>query len=355
MLQLFKTEGEVSWREAMLIALALFALHQLVQGAVQLYLDKKLLDWCLFDCYWYSNVALGYDATPTFHDKRDAADWAFFPLFPLLARAFNMVTGVPVLLSLVVTSKLCFLAAITVFIRYCSLLESRLNPWITGSVLALTPYSIYADAGYSESLFLLSSLLALLALHNRRYVQAGIWGALLSATRVVGGGFGFAFVVFVLQRWRSERNRWLDIVLGLSLVPLGLALFMAHLYFKTGDALAFSHIQVAWNRVPQNPLNYLEIFNWYYGFHLGFGLFALAWLCYRRHYPLAMFALVATLLPLTTGLWAMPRYIWWQAPLLVVAAEVCHWRGLWRLWLPLLVLGLIFTNVAWLNQEKWLL
>ena len=48
---------------------------------------------CSWDCGWYQNIAEhGYHAQPTEHPLGEA-NWAFFPLFPLLARAAGWATG----------------------------------------------------------------------------------------------------------------------------------------------------------------------------------------------------------------------------------------------------------------------
>jgi hypothetical protein len=155
------------------------------------------------------------------------------------------------------------------------------------------------------------------------------------------------------QGHKVRAGRWREVLWGLLLLPLGTALFMAYLHALTGDALAFSHVQRAWGRVPQNPLGYVlagmtgsPINQLRVGMVMMAGAMLL-WLCWRRQWALAAFTLVCTALPLTTGLWAMPRYIWWQAPVMfVVASGIRRFRLGWAY----LVIGSAlsaFMYVSW--------
>lgn len=49
---------------------------------------------CSWDCDWYLGIVkVGYQLQPEGHDAGDAANWAFFPLFPLLTRALALAGG----------------------------------------------------------------------------------------------------------------------------------------------------------------------------------------------------------------------------------------------------------------------
>jgi hypothetical protein len=105
----------------------------------------------------------------------------------------------------------------------------------------------------------LLSLAAILAARDGRWLDAGIAGALLTATRgnallilVPLVGVGLMVKGRQLEVDRAERggrsSRW-----WLLLVPLGLAAYATYLHVRFGDALAFAHAMAAWNRTLAAP------------------------------------------------------------------------------------------------------
>jgi hypothetical protein len=312
------------------ITLLVFLFNQLFEF-LHLYASTatyaNLCDW---DCGWYAGVVQnGYDLAPHAHAKADAANWAFFPSLPIVAAIIAKLSPWTSHTALLVTSKCFFFMAIFAFIRFTALYAPRLPTWVAACVVGLHPYAIYGNVGYTESMFLFFSCVSLIALRQQRFLTAGVAGAVLSAVRPTGVFILFAVLHAVVKQMpRTGSDERIRMLLAVMLVPLGLALFMWYLHFRVGDALAFSHVQIAWERLPSNPFTHLlnglrsqqpldQLCAW-------MSITALsmtAYLAWRREYGLALFALCATLIPLSTGLLAMPRYLWWQAPLLLVVAQ----------------------------------
>lgn len=297
-------------------------------------------DFCIWDCPWYSSIIdEGYFIEPKGHEKGDAANWAFFPAFPIIAMIVKNIFGVATHIALVLTSKLFLLLGLFAFMK---LVEHELGGkyvFLAGILVAFNPYIIYAHAGYTETLYFFFSASAFLALKRKQWIIAGLAGGLMSATRVVGVLFTFVYVIRLLPELRhfGDLEKISRYLLGLLLLPLGMSLYMVYLQFHTGDAMAFSHIQVAWGRSLQNPFSNLWI-----GLTTGsavkaiFALLALimaAWLLFKKYYHYGLFLLLTTLLPLSTGLESLPRYVMWQVPflfglvLLLSKREAIAWIG----------------------------
>jgi hypothetical protein len=280
---------------------------------------------CQWDCGWYTSiVADGYHRNPVAHPKGDAANWAFFPAFPLFAKAVALTTGVSAQFALILSSKVFLIFSLWAFL---ALVEKELGSdakLLAGLVVAFNPYIIYAHAGYTETLYFFLTTLSFLFLHGRRFILAGMAGALLSATRLVGIVFLFPYLLNSSKFLRENNLRSYvpAFLLGALLVPLGLGLYMAYLHLHVGDALAFKHIQVAWGRSVENPFSILIAGFSASGWERFFALSALAslamsiWLVIQRRLDYALFLVIVTLIPLSTGLWSMPRYIFWQMPFL---------------------------------------
>ena len=289
----------------------------------------KLAYDCKWDCGWYQTiVSRGYDAAPYGNPDQDAANWAFFPLFPMSAAVLKSVFRVDPFTATVLASKLELFGAIYAFLLWLRPhLSGFQECFFAGSLVALNPYLIYAHAGYSEPLYLMIACLGFWALERQRWILAGALGALLSADRFVGLLFALTYAMVALREvaWlRRAKSRPWDMLIGLLLCPLGLVLFALYLYHRTGDALAFAHVQVAWGRGHANPFAVLWHTFYQHGWQrvwavmVVIGLGVSGWLL-RRYPQYGVFLLLSVLIPCTSGtLISFPRYLWWQPPFLFV-------------------------------------
>ena len=281
------------------------------------------------DAWLYRDIAEhGYDRS-----SRDA----FFPLFPLLARA----TGADFPLAGLLISNAALLVAL----------------WLLGAVtmrsggsaddasramfyLAFFPTSYFLSLPVTEGLFLALTLAATLLALQGRWLGAGVAGGLATATRFAGilllplllllecGGRAAALKAPLTRR----TPKW-----WLLLVPCGLAAFMAHLYRVTGDALAFVHVQTQfgrtfswralvgqlhtfaqpWNLVALNAATALLL------------VLAALHLLVKREWAFGLYTLGSALLPLASGSFqSMARYAAVAFPLFFWLAA----RGRTPLW-----------------------
>lgn len=331
--------------------------------------DDYLAALCRWDCGFYRSVALGY------HDlsqvqRGGSANWAFFPLYPLLVGTLQAVTGLGWnMAGFVVSNTLGLLAAAAArpLIR-----GSERAYWLFVIGLLLGPFSLLFSLPYSESLFILLTILALRALQRSDYLVAGLWGALMSATRVTGLLIGVAILVQAIQdslrtgiapaalpaRLLGDRR----LLLAGLLVPLGLIAFMLHLKFAIGDGLAFSRVQIAWGRNIGNPLtNWLDVMtsSWPFTGHFGlfsthawfagFGFVLAAVLAATGRWAAAAFCVAALLLSLSAGLTSLTRFFAGLAPLCFPLAEWIG-RSRWATWItaPLAVALGVGVTMGWL-------
>jgi hypothetical protein len=350
-------------RPEILAAFALFIANQLVEFTVVYLFEFNHRNLCAWDCTWYSSlVSHGYDLEPHRNPKGDMANWAFFPLFSYLAKALQLISGLPASISVVVTGKIFFLAAILAFIKFGRTYSPDLNPLLLGSVLALNPYAIYGNTGYTEPLFLLGSCAFFIALKKENYLTSGLLGGLLSSIRFVGAAASLSYILLAIPKFiRSSTQDRLRIYTGLLFVPSGLAAFMLYLYFHTGDALAFANIQTAWGRELQNPFMLLKqgltgnAFEKYLAVTAIYGIACSVFFVGRRQFELAIFTAICTILPLTTSLTSLPRYVWWQAPVLLASAMLISRRQAWAIFTPVYITTLVFMYYGWFNGKVFVI
>jgi hypothetical protein len=195
-----------------------------------------------WDSVWFLTIAdSGYDGG----DRT-----AFFPLYPLLVRIGGML-GSP-LVAAIVLSCAAFVVALAALHRLAVIeVGEEAARWTVLSV-ALFPGALWFSAAYSESLFLMVSVGAVLAARQRRWVVAGLLGALAAATRSAGLVLLVPLALLWLDARRAREARTAD-VLWLALVPLGLAAFCGYLALAGHPADAPFSAQDTWHRTLVGP------------------------------------------------------------------------------------------------------
>lgn len=343
------------------IASLLFTANQLIEFLLIKLFKANYSDLCIWDCWWYSSLVLNhYDTEPHAHPKMDAANWAFFPFVPIAAKILFSITTLSAQTSLILTSKLFFLLAIYFFTKMVRAYSPDTPYIISGSIAAFNPYAIYGNVGYTESAFLLFSSLFFYNLKKEKFIAAAMSGAILGSVRFAGI---FSLPSYLLSAFRKTKEADYPIIyfiFGALLIPIGLAAFMFYLYLLVGDALAFSNIQRAWGRIPGNPI--IILYNGFLGGPWGkywatislMAILGAAYLAYKKMYEFAIFSILCTIIPLSTGLWAMPRYIFWQPPILfLIAYFLRKKRKIWTLFLLISTIAQGIMYMGWTSGKAW--
>ena len=202
--------------------------------------------WAHWDGVWFLRISANGYADP--HSP------AFFPLYPVAVRGVGWLLGGRFELGGIVLSLI-------VFAGCCALLFALVNADLGPRVallsvvyLTLFPTSFFFQAICSEGLFLLLTLACFCFARDGRWWLAGLAGFLATLTRSAGVLLVVPMLVYYFE-WRDWRLVRTDAhVLALLLVPAGLVAWMAYLWHRTGDPLAFSHVQRDWGRASRPPL-----------------------------------------------------------------------------------------------------
>ncbi|HEY6432550.1 MAG TPA: hypothetical protein VIZ17_11260 [Acetobacteraceae bacterium] len=302
---------------------------------------------CQWDCGWYISIAGGgYDSTSHLVGHYPQANWAFFPLYPLLLHCFDGLTTIAPRASGLVISTACFIAFAVVGSRYRAMTRSPESVWTWLLLLTMWPYGFYFHAVYTEALYAALAILGLLALEAGQPFAAGCASALLTATRPTGIVFAAWIAGDRLVRATLAGSVWRAGValLPALIAPAGLLAFMLLLYMKAGDPLAFVHIEAGWQHTARDPaavlwsgfttfsFRPLRIGQPYLAAWAVLGLAAGGWLLVARRFAEAWLCGMTVIMALASGtLWSMPRFVAANPAFLLACADLLvaiRWRML---------------------------
>ena len=212
----------------------------------------ELLDVALqWDGQWYHQIVLsGY----SYHPQRMSAV-AFFPLYPLLARALAAVTGLRAELALLAVSHAFLIATFVLLMAYVQQRfpgEGPQRARLAALSLAVFPMAFFMTMAYTESLFLFLCLAALYAIERRApplAVAAVI--ALATATRAAGVALLVPLAMHVWDQRSSARQAAASLLYLVPVACLGLLAYMLYQFQQFGTPLAFAQTQDNWRMVPR--------------------------------------------------------------------------------------------------------
>ncbi|MGO8685331.1 MAG: mannosyltransferase family protein [Thermoleophilia bacterium] len=354
--------------------------------------------WKHWDGDWFILIAqYGYDPIRA----------AFFPLYPDLMHVLAVPIGNYPLAGILI-SLVCYGAAMVVLYRLVKAdLGSRVALWSV-LLLSFAPTAFYFQAVYSESLFLLLTVLSFAAGRQGRWLLAGLAGLLAALTRSAG-----LLLALPLAWMWLEQRRGRPIVLPgstasaavpsakpshvlslgwLLLVPAGLLIYMAYTWYRFHNALLFMSAEKHWHRrlalptttvingthtviqslrtIAAHPATFFTLTRlpfrdqWitvsnltaFIALLIGLALLALCWRKLPSVYTL--FAAVSLGLPLCyptpgTPLLSLPRFVLVDFPLFIALAAVVaeHRKTRWLLLVLMTAAMLLFT--AWFANDMW--
>lgn len=202
-----------------------------------------------FDSGWYRDIARdGYGPPPPAGQE---SEHAFFPLYPYLARAVHIATGLRVFPSLLLVAWASFLLALPLFLEEARRRGVPGDPWRALPFLLLYPSAFFLQAAYSDAVFFLVALLAFRALRARNVAGAVALGFVAGLCRAPAAALGPALAV----AWWLEENgtavRWKVRTLApaafLGVAPLAGALsYMFGIGLMKGEPDLFFRVMAAW-------------------------------------------------------------------------------------------------------------
>ncbi len=219
--------------------------------------------WGGFDGVHYLTIAeSGYVADFT---------QAFFPLFPWVIGVVSKYLSLNSLYSALLVGNLSLLAAICLF---WSLLRIDFRAGQSRQIilsLLFFPTAFFFGAVYGESFFLSLVFGSFLAARKKKWLLAGIIGAMATGTRFVGI---FLIPALAVEYWLQIKESGKDIskvklssiipIASICVVSFGLIAYMVYSKQHFNDALKFIHSQPAFGASRSDKIILLYQVFWRY-------------------------------------------------------------------------------------------
>ena len=338
-------------------------------GPINYHLSPQLFSWANFDGEHYLSIAIfGYKGL----------EQAFFPVYPMLISFFAKPLSEDLLSSLInstiiglIISNAVFLLALIILYELIRKDFSKKIALLTISLLLIFPTSFYFGALYNEALFLLLSVNSFISARNGKWMQAGIWGAFASGTRIFGI---LLFPALLIEAYIQGEK--LSKALWTLLIPLGLGIYMLYQYLTVGDALAFYHLQKLVGEQHQSGLTLLPQVYFRYvkmiltvdkgsfiyqtiwlEFLIGIMFFALPIYGYFKKIRLSylFYAMAGFLLPSIQGSFSsVPRYVLILFPsFIILALWLDRLPKILRIFFFLLIIPLLIIETSLFLRGYW--
>jgi 4-amino-4-deoxy-L-arabinose transferase-like glycosyltransferase len=191
--------------------------------------------WSRADASWFLAIAEhGYDRSGTA---------VFYPLYPLAIGLLGRALGGAYIVAGIVVSLACCAAAFALLYRLARPRLGDDGARLAVLYLALFPMSLFLQAVYSESLYLLCCLAAFVLAEQRRWLPAGVMAGLAILTRIAGLAL---LPAIVLLAWRSPERR--RATLSLLVAPGLASLYPLYLEWKLQAPFSPIAGEAGWNR-----------------------------------------------------------------------------------------------------------
>lgn len=304
-----------------------------------------------YDSGWYDVIVRhGYPPPP---GPGEQSAHAFFPLYPMTARALHVATGIDSFRAALLVTWVALFFAVPLLVEEAR--ERFGDPRARDALpfLLLYPVAFFLAAVYTESLFLLLALLAFRSVRRGELLLALVLGVLLGLTRAPAAAVGPGLALSWWFGRPGDARRWIGAGLLLFAPLAGVLGYVFGIGAARDEPMLFFRSMGAWRHSAGDPVSGAASFflepvrmlrsGWFREhpgavapfFHFGLFAFLCAVQLKLRRFADAAWTASALLLPVLTGTAdGTPRYTLTIYPGHFAAASLCEGRPwLKALWL----------------------
>jgi hypothetical protein len=205
-------------------------------------LTRVFAQW---DGAWYLWVAdRGYPTAAEY--RHHLSDVAFFPVFPGMVRGLSATTGLSTLHSAILLSFVLGAVATVLVWQLAVRLIGHEKANRATALFVFFPGAFVLSLVYAETVMIAAAAACLLLLLDRRWVLAGLAGAVATASRPNGVAVLIACAVVAVVAVMRRRD-W-SALFAPALAACGVGSFFLYLWIRTGEATAwFESERVMWH------------------------------------------------------------------------------------------------------------
>lgn len=203
----------------------------------------------VWDAQWYTRIAdIGYPAKANFDSPIDPAgkfSYAFFPLYPLIIAAANLVANNIEIAAFSITLLLLTANFVSLYFVLTKLFSKDIA-MRTIFLMFFFPFGIFFRSFYTEGLFLLLFVWFSYFLLTKKWFLTAIIASLLFVTRPNGFVLGLVMGATYLFAIYKHKFTWTRAILYgfISLLPFAGWLYFN--YLQAGNPLHWQSVQANW-------------------------------------------------------------------------------------------------------------
>ncbi len=174
----------------------------------------------------------------------------FYPLYPALVKIFALITGGNAFWAAELVSTLCLIGSAFFLYKLVLIDYGKKLAFNSVKYMLIFPVSFFFMAPFTESLFVMLSILTFYCLKKERWFLAGIFGMFAGLTRFHGIILIVPFIIeFLISKdifarlFSKERKQAVKDIftkgINAFLIPCGYLLYLLLNYVVTGDAFKY--------------------------------------------------------------------------------------------------------------------
>lgn len=196
-----------------------------------------------WDSFWYLKIATqGYEYIPG-----KTSSIAFFPLYPASIWVLSKVTFINPDLAGWIISTVALGVGLIFLYKLAKQFHPEIDPLEPIVYLLIFPTAFFLNSVYTESLFLMLSIIFFYYLLRKQFFIAAVFLSLASVCRINGL---FLFVPFLIEYFQSFGVKGLfnKRLISLAVALIGMLSIMFYQYLLFNEPLAFLKAQMEWGR-----------------------------------------------------------------------------------------------------------
>lgn len=295
--------------------------------------------WIKLDSNWYISLTnYGYTKAKLI-DVHPPANWPFFPLYPLVLKGSQLFVmhKISIYTLGIILSNIMMMIGIIYFYLFTSKKFDEDISFLACILLLFFPTSFYYSIIYTESLFFMLFSMGIYYTLKKNWPATIFIASMLAITRPVGVFFT------IIPLWEFYKNMNYDFkklfnnlnTYAFLAIPVPLLIFLTYMQRMTGSWLSPLVEQKNWGRTSKpfheiitfilNPYIYKE---WDLGvitaFLIVLVIFTLPIIYKKLGFGYFAFSLASLLLPISSGLSSLPRYILSIVPVFIALGYILN-------------------------------